>query len=105
MTTYVIPTEIGAERLYRPLPDEFPESGYLVFQNDDGRWMWLYQEPGEDDEIGGSYAHRDEVLAAIATDWEQAGGVLAPRFLSVVRGQANRGRFERTRGNREPGDE
>jgi len=91
---YVIRTEAG-EQLWRPLPDTRPDSGYLLFE-DEG-WMWLYTEPNEEDEIGPRFTHRDSAMLDIASNWEETGDG-APRFLSTIRGQANRARFERLGG-------
>lgn len=79
----------AAERMYRPHPERWPDSGYLLFPIDDG-WRWLWGEPGEVDEISPHFDSRADALRSIAADWEEHGGERLPRFVGMLRGLAKR---------------
>lgn len=78
-----------SEPTYAPDPGEFPESHYRLAEADDG-WMWLWQEPGEPDEVGPWFETKALALRGMADDWEMAGGTPRPRFLGMLRGLATR---------------
>lgn len=101
MSKYVTRTDAN-EQLWRPVPERWPETGYLLFQEEDGRWGWIYIEPGEDDEFGPHFEHRDQALQDIADNWSETGSHESG-FVAVVQGQASRARFERERGSAEGG--
>lgn len=90
MTQYALLTE-AKEFLYRPLPDEYPTNGYLLFEHDDRPgWTWLYQEAGEEDEFGPTFSTKSEALRDMADNWEETGGTNLPRFVGLLRGLATK---------------
>ncbi len=78
------------ERKYHPLRGA--RGAYVVFQDDDGQWRWLWEEPNEPDEIGPGFGSRADALDGVAADWEAAGGEHLPRFVGMMRGLAKRAR-------------
>lgn len=49
-------------------------SGYKVVEADDG-WLWIWVEPGEDDDVGPVFDLESEAYRDAARDWDENGCV------------------------------
>lgn len=85
---YVVPMENG--KFFRPTPEEFPDTGFLVYRDDDGYWTWLYREPGMNDEPGPRFVTRAAAILSVADEWVDAGGSYEWKFVSTTRAYATR---------------